>query len=61
MKILNGKNLYTVINERYFDCCLSLLKYAKFEIKGLCDTYYNSKFQNKNNLWYIVELRYNEN
>ncbi len=58
MKKSNGKKLYTVLNEKYFDYCALLFKNAGFEVEKTCDTYYNSKFQNKNNLWYIVELKY---
>lgn len=37
-----------------------LLKDVGFELEQICDIYYNSKIQNPNNVWYIVELKYIE-
>lgn len=58
MRKLSGEKLYTAINEKYLEYCALLLKNDGFEVEKTCDIYYNSKFQNKNNLWYIVELKY---
>mgnify|MGYP001041028127 CR=1 FL=1 len=58
MKGLNGKKIYTVVNERYLEYCVECLKKSNFEIKELCDIYYNPKFQNANNLWYILEINF---
>lgn len=58
MKRLNGEELYTVVNEKYLEYCVLLLKNAGVEFEKICDIYYNSKFQNANNLWYIVKLEY---
>lgn len=55
---IKGENLYTVINEKYFEYCILLFKNCGFDSKRTCDIYYNSKIQNANNLWYIIELKY---
>lgn len=52
--------MYTVLNKKYKKYHLKVLEDTNFEIVRTCDTYYNSKYQNKNNLWYIVEIRYVE-
>ncbi len=48
--------MYTIINENYLKYCLKVLEDTNFEIEEICDVYYNSKIQNKSNLWYIVKL-----
>ncbi len=60
MKKLSGKELYTVVNEKYLYYCLIVLSDTNFEIEDVCDIYYDSKLQNKSNLWYIVKIRYNK-
>lgn len=58
MKKLSGKKLYTVVNEKYEKYCWALLEASGFEQSDELEVYYNYKLQTKDNLWYIVELKY---
>lgn len=55
---LRDKKIYTVIAKNSYEYLKELVKSRGFQIMSEPVIYKNSKYQNMNNEWYIVELKY---